>query len=170
MQTREEKKQYLKERREWLHQHHFCTSCKKQDARTLMGKWECYECSQKNRMRKSGLKYTRQERKEFGLCSICGKVAKDGFNVCEDCYARLKKARDISHINHKHRPPVDRDSNPKLPRYEWVANGYCRTCGDKAMDGYKVCEKCRQHLTEISRKQIGQRSFWRETMNFTSNF
>lgn len=99
MQTKEEKKQYQKERKEWLHEHHFCTSCKKQDARTLMGKWECYECTQKNRIRKSGLKYTRQERKELGLCSICGKVAKEGHKVCEDCYARLSRARDISIIS-----------------------------------------------------------------------
>ena len=92
-------KEYLKERRAWLHKNHFCVDCKKQDARTLIGKFRCYECTEKARIRKTGQKYTRQERKELGLCSICGKVAKDGYNICEDCYARLSRARDISIIS-----------------------------------------------------------------------
>ena len=172
MQTREEKIQYLKERREWLHQHHFCIQCKKQDARTLIGKLECYECSQKNRMRKSGLKYTLQDRKEMGLCHYCMNPVIEGLNVCQECYDRIKKASIASHINHTPRPKVDYSTNPKIPRYEWVANGFCRTCGDKAMEGYKVCESCRQHLIDIRirQKELGQDSFWRNTMNFSNNF
>lgn len=172
MRTREEKIQYLKERREWLHQHHFCIQCKKQDARTLIGKLECYECAEKNRMRKSGLKYNRQERKELGLCSTCMNPAIEGLNVCQECYERVLKASTASHINHTPRPKVDYSNNPQIPRYEWIANGFCRTCGDKAMDGYKVCESCRQHLIDIRirQKELGQDSFWRNTMNFSENF
>ena len=165
-------KEYLKERREWLHKNHFCVDCKKQDARTLIGKFRCYECSEKARVKKTGQKYTRQERKELGLCSICGKEVKEGFVVCEECYARLEKARIVSHINHTPRPKFAPSTNPNLSRSEWVKNGFCRTCGDKALDGYKVCEKCRQHLIDIRirQTQLGQDSFWRNTMNFSNNF
>jgi hypothetical protein len=165
-------KQYLKERREMLIRNHFCVDCKTQDARTLMGRARCYECLEKARIRRSGIKYTRAERKELGLCSICGKKVKVGFAVCDECYKRIKKASVASHVNHTPRPPIDRESNPPLPRSEWVENGFCRTCGDKALDGYKVCESCRQHLIDIRirQKELGQDSFLRNTMNFTSNF
>jgi hypothetical protein len=163
-------KQYLKERREWLQKNHFCVDCKKQDAHTLIGRCRCFDCTEKARMRKSGIKYTLQERKELGLCYYCMNPVKDGYNVCEECYDRIKKANVASHINHTPRPKVDYSDNPQIPRSEWVANGFCRTCGDKAMDGYKVCESCRQHLIDISRKQIGQHSFWRDTMNFSVNY
>ena len=163
-------KQYLKERREMLIRNHFCVDCKKQDARTLIGKARCFECYEKDRIRHSGLKISRKDRVELGLCAMCMNPAKEGLNVCQVCYDRIKKANVASHINHATRPKVDYSNNPKIPRYEWVANGFCRTCGDKAMDGYKVCESCRQHLIDISRKQIGQDSFWRNTMNFSNNF
>ena len=165
-------KEYLKERREWLHEHHFCVDCKNQDAHTLIGIYRCYDCTEKIRLKKFGLKYKRKEREEMGLCSICMNPAIDGLKVCTECYERIFKAQKISHINHTPRPPIDRLSNPQMPRSEWVANGFCRTCGDKAMEGYKVCESCRQHLIDIRirQKQLGQDSFWRETMNFSNNF
>lgn len=160
-------KEYLKERREWLIKHHFCVDCKKQDARTLIGRARCYECQEKARIRKSGIKYTREERKEMGLCSICGEVAKDGFFVCEKCYAHLNKARIASHVNHRHLPKVDISDNPSMPREEWAKNGFCRTCGDKVMDGYKVCESCRQHLINISRKakENVANNYWANSMS-----
>ena len=172
MQTREEKLQYLKERREMLIRNHFCVDCKKQDARTLIGKARCFECYEKDRLRHSGLTISRKDRSELGLCSMCMKPTKDGFKVCEECYERVLKASDAYRNKHTPRPKVDYSTNPKLPRSEWVKNGFCRTCGDKAMDGYKVCESCRQHLIDIRirQKQLGQDSFWRETMNFSNNF
>jgi hypothetical protein len=165
-------KEYLKERREWLHEHYFCVDCKKQDAHTLIGRYRCYDCTEKIRVRKSGIKYTRQEREDLGLCSICSNVVKDGYKVCEKCYERMLKAQRISHINHTPRPPIDRLSNPQIPTEEWAENGFCRTCGDKAMDGYKVCESCRQHLINIRirQKELGKDTFWRNTMNFSNNF
>lgn len=166
------KSQYLKERREWLHEHHFCVDCKKQDAHTLIGRYKCAECTEKARLRSSGLKYNAKERKEMGLCLYCMQPAKDGFKVCQECYDRMINAQKISHINHTTRPKVDYSNNPQIPRSEWVKNGFCRTCGDKAMVGYKVCESCRQHLIDIRirQKELGQDSFWRNTMNFSNNF
>lgn len=165
-------KEYLKERREWLHEHHFCVDCKKQDAHTLIGRYRCAECTEKARVRSSGLKYNAKERKEMGLCLYCMQPAKEGFKVCQECYDRMINAQKISHINHTPRPKVDYSANPQIPRSEWVANGFCRTCGDKTMDGYKVCESCRQHLIDIRirQKELRQDTFWRSTMNFSSNF
>lgn len=172
MQTREEKLQYLKERREMLIRNHFCVDCKKQDARTLIGKARCFECYEKARVRRWGLQLTRQERKDMGLCSMCMNPVKEGFKVCEECYERVLKASIASHAHQTPRPKVDYSTNPQMPRSEWVKNGFCRTCGDKAMEGYKVCESCRQHLIDIRirQKELGQDSFWRNTMNFSNNF
>lgn len=172
MANKAEFNQYLKERREMLIKNHFCVDCKKQDARTLVGRVRCYECQEKSRIRRSGLIYTRAERKEFGICAMCSNNVKEGYNVCEECYERVLKASVASHAHQSPRPKVDYSDNPHMPRSEWVANGFCRTCGDKAMDGYKVCENCRQHLIDIRirQKELGQDSFWRETMNFSNKF
>ena len=152
-------KEYLKERREWLHEHHFCVDCKKQDAHTLIGRYRCYDCTEKIRLKRFGHKYKREERKELGLCSMCMNPLKEGFNVCEQCYERILKD-----ANHNPTPQV---VAPKMSRKERVENGYCINCGEKAMEGYKVCESCRQHLIDISlsRKKLGQDSYWRNSMH-----
>lgn len=165
-------KQYLKERREMLIRNHFCVDCKKQDARTLIGKARCFECYEKARIKQGGLEIPRRYRTELGLCSMCMNPVKEGFKVCEECYERVLKASEGYRNKHTPRPKVDYSTNPQMPRSEWVKNGFCRTCGDKAMDGYKVCESCRQHLIDIRirQKELGQDSFWRNTMNFSNNF
>lgn len=165
-------KEYLKERREMLIRNHFCVDCAQQDARTLIGKARCFECYEKARIKRSGLEIPRRYRTELGLCSMCMNPVKEGFKVCEECYERVLKASEGYRNKHTPRPKVDYSDNPQMPRSEWVKNGFCRTCGDKAMDGYKVCESCRQHLIDIRirQKELGQDSFWRETMNFSNNF
>lgn len=40
-------RQYQKERRQWYKEHHYCTECGKQDARTLIGKRYCFDCLEK---------------------------------------------------------------------------------------------------------------------------
>jgi ribosomal protein L37AE/L43A len=40
-------REYLRERIQWLKEHHLCVVCKKQDERTLQGFSNCKECAEK---------------------------------------------------------------------------------------------------------------------------
>ena len=81
-------RQYNKERRAWFHEHGLCARCGKEDARTMIGKYICFDCYEqkyghmpevniepkKKRRRvhtpKHGVPST--EYAAHGLCSICG--------------------------------------------------------------------------------------------------
>lgn len=157
--TKAYNKQYLKSRREWLHEHHLCVDCKKQDALTLIGKCRCYECKEKARIRRNGHKLNKQQRTEIGLCH-CGKPIKKGYKVCEDCYNHMCEMSKISHRNDgEGKPRIDRSAyHPPFPRSEWIEHGYCYICGAKQLDGYKVCAKCRERLIKkrYKQKELGQ--------------
>lgn len=157
--TEYDNKQYLKNRREWLHEHHLCVDCKKKDAYTLMGKCRCYECKEKARIKRHGHKLNEQERREMGLCK-CGKPLKKGYKVCEECYWHMCELSGISHRNaDKKNKRIDRSAyHPPYPRSEWVEKGYCYLCGAKQLDGYKVCAKCRERLIaqRYKQKELGQ--------------
>lgn len=92
-------REYMRERRAWLRDHHFCTECKTQDAYTLAGHAHCFDCA--HRRRKNPLEYIPPERVETerviyppGSCYKCGQPVKTGttrwggepFKVCERCY------------------------------------------------------------------------------------
>lgn len=146
-------KQYSKDRQKWLHEHHFCVDCKKQDAYTLNGKWRCAICSEKARKKRTGQEYNREQRKEMGLCLTCGKPVKQGYMVCEEHYIHLCEMSKISHKDDGEGRKTDRSSNPPFPRSEWIDNGYCYLCGDERLLPYKVCAKCRERLISIREKQ-----------------
>ena len=144
---------YLKERREWLHSHHLCVDCKQEDAYTMVGKYRCAECSEKARIRKTGQVVPKQFRGELGLCVNCGGVPVDGLKVCEDCRRHMKEMSRISHKDHGPARDTDHSKNPKLPRSQWVASGFCYLCGEKADRGVKVCKECRSRLIAMNLKQ-----------------
>lgn len=151
-------KQYLKERREWLHAHHLCVDCKQMDARTMMGRFRCFECSEKARIRETGQLHTREIRVELGLCSNCGAPVKDGFKVCESCHAHMVEMSRKSHEGHGPARKTDHAANPQAPRSQWIENGYCYLCGEKQAAGLKVCGACRDRLTQQRhrQKELGQ--------------
>ena len=141
------KRQYEKERREWLKEHHFCVECGKQDAYTLNGKYRCYECNEKHNKKSKDtynsekmkiynkVKYT--ECKNNGICVICKKrKAVDGKSQCSVC---LAKSREKYHKN----------NSSVMPRYLWSSYGLCYRCGNK-LDGQlntngdksKLCSVC----------------------------
>lgn len=105
-------RKYMQERREWYKSHRMCAECGKQDAYTLGGRYLCYECNSKHRIRegyeptidhlkfsshpknrKDYSKIPRNQFKERGLCYLCGKPALSGFGVCKKHYEHMKKMR-----------------------------------------------------------------------------
>jgi len=156
MAVSEETKAYLKERREWLHDHHLCVDCKQMDAYTMMGRFRCFECSDKARIRESGLRYNRKDRIELGLCAQCGAPAKEGFKVCESCHAHMVEMSRKSHEGQGEGRKTDHAANPQMPRSQWVENGYCYLCGEKQAEGLKVCPVCRERLVQQRQRQKEQ--------------
>jgi hypothetical protein len=101
-------RKYMREYRQWLREHNFCVHCKKQDAYTLAGRAQCFECTEKRRghplLEKveenvpTEPKIPRHERFYYGLCYICGKPLDgqklkygDESHLCSICYEVRKK-------------------------------------------------------------------------------
>lgn len=145
--------EYLRERRQWLHAHHLCVDCKQGDAYTMVGKYRCYDCSEKARVRKTGQVVPKYFRGELGLCVNCGGAPVDGLKVCEKCRQHMCDMSRISHKDHGPARNTDRSKNPKIPRSQWVSNGFCYLCGEQADRGVKVCKDCRNRLIAMNQKQ-----------------
>lgn len=140
-------REYIKEHRKWLKDHHMCTVCGKQDAYTLNGRTYCFECNEKENKRKKS-KYTSDSRKEYskkiinkchenGICVKCKtRKAVEGRKQCSVC---LAKDRERWHKNH----------SDTIPRHERFAYGLCYKCGNP-LDGQmnkdgsksKLCTAC----------------------------
>ena len=120
--------------------HHYCVTCGAQDAYTLIGRIQCFECSKKtneshrNSYSKNNSnekkKKLRTERKSQGLCIECGEKAADGRIRC---HKHLMSAR-ISQERHRERKGI-------IPKSLKIQLGYCANCLDFATHG-KLCEKC----------------------------
>ena len=93
-------REYMRERRAWLREHHFCTECKTQDAYTLAGRGKCFDCA--HRRRKTPIEYiTAEKEKKYsnkgidGFCYKCGCPVMQGetrwggrpIKLCERCYS-----------------------------------------------------------------------------------
>lgn len=143
-------REYIKEHRRWMKEHHMCTECGKQDAYTLNGRTYCYECNEKHNERTQKqyhsekvtqrvlecAKQRREKRAEQGICVNCGKrKAEHGKKQCSIC---LAKGRENKHQN-----------NNTIPRHERFAYGLCYKCGNP-LDGQinkdgsksKLCTTC----------------------------
>lgn len=117
---------------------HYCVTCGKQDAYTLGGRARCYECNKKQneyikahpeysqkRKEKDKAKYL--ERKQQGLCVVCGKKAEKGRVRCaKHLYANrfAQKPKELNRI--------------------FASNyGICMTClKAPSIQGHKLCESC----------------------------
>ena len=157
--TPEDRRQYLRQRREWLHAHHFCVDCKQQDAYTLVGHHRCFECHEKGRRNRGGHEIRRQDRVANGLCYYCGKPNPTELKVCEDCLPHYFAMSAKRHENHGKPKRTDHSKNPTSPRWLWVKEGFCYLCGDPREDKrVKVCEACRTRLTNQRHRQteLGQ--------------
>ena len=86
------------------------------------------EVSEKRKQRK--VEYTRNRRNEArsnGMCVRCiNKVATNGV-FCLECYEKTRAYR--------------KKQNPVSLRAMWKEKGLCSYCGEKVLDGHKLCEK-----------------------------
>ena len=161
-------RQYMKETRQWLKEHHFCTECKRQDAFTLAGRRYCADCSEKEKARErtpearqrycDTAKKRRQERADQGLCANCGReLPKNSkFKSCAVCRAVFRKR------GHKRSAAARGHDQPM--RVIWANQGLCMVCGAPRMQGegkwgspLKVCERCYGNL--VAAGQLGREKF-----------
>lgn len=128
-----------------------CKYCGRQDARTLIGKPQCFDCLEKHNAwgRAAYPKYAekhrakdkerREQRKAEGICPACGQPAgPSGHVYCAAC--RAKKRASTYRKNHE---------NGMLSREEKAARGICVNCDKPVMQGLnsalqpiRVCEDC----------------------------
>ena len=135
-----------------------CRDCGKQDAYTLAGRALCYECAEKSRLRKKiarkdqkqkekMLKQHRdmqERRKASGLCPICGRIPTAGHIRCDSCNAKNREY--LKAKRHK--------DNADLRYWEDRASGLrgCFLCGEKCVEGKKLCKRHYAQRLEILRK------------------
>lgn len=142
-----------------------CVRCGTQDARTLIGKYYCFDCLESHRERcKKSYQKNRddvnakniqriKERKSLGLCVCCG-AKKENFSrtKCHKCEAidrmRAKKRRIIAGV---------------LSREEARQSGICYLCLKKsAVSGRTLCEDCLEtaRRTAENARSRRQKSNW----------
>lgn len=117
--------------------YHYCVKCGKQDAFTLNGRARCADCQEKannfwrihpeyNEKGKTQHKEKYLERKENGLCVVCGAKAQKGKVRCAKCLFKDRLA---------HRIELNREMANDL--------GICVTClKNPQFENYKLCESC----------------------------
>lgn len=137
--------QKIKERKEMLSLLNLCISCGHEYAEP--NKKKCFECAEKDRLRsekyrsdkshrenqKKTDKSRYEQRKENGLCVVCGKKQKQKGLKCISCYNRVKA--NHRRYNERHGIPTD------ISRAERISYGLCYICGETGYDGHRVCKK-----------------------------
>ena len=123
-----------------LKKFHYCVSCGKMDAYTMIGRIQCCECAQKtNESHRKGYyinganeikKELRTQRKEKGLCIECGEKAENGKSRCKKHLAMERNRQE----KYRRRAGV-------IPRSLKIQLGYCANCNEVATHG-KICGSC----------------------------
>lgn len=148
---KEHKKQYSKERYDWLKEHHICTKCGSDDA--IERSNFCPECSYKhwlynieyrkntpaetkkiqNEESRLRHKKLREERRAAGLCWQCGnKIEQSNKTRCNKCLAKAQE---------KNRQKTLRRG--KLLRSMRDGIEICTMCGNaKPLKDKKICQSC----------------------------
>lgn len=146
---------------DWCKAHHFCVSCKTQDAFTLSGRVYCADCSEKRKAQRAErskrpdhakasyeAKHASDqkryyERKAAGLCVHCARPTYGLGTSCERC--RLKQKRK-------------RVSKTQIQGINWPRgdNDICYVCNKRPVFGrYHVCEECLGILQQNLQKTYG---------------
>lgn len=128
--SREQRKAYLKRRREICIAFGVCRECMARDA--LPGIFRCERCVEKA---KTDAKAYRQWYKDKGICTGCREhQAIEGKTICINC----SKADTLSFSRRRY-GGYTRVSIKKT--YIWREQGLCYQCGAPTMPGRKQCEK-----------------------------
>ena len=143
--TKEKAREYAREHKKWLAEHHFCIMCGKNKA--VPGKKHCYECCEKARKKKKNRSKETRERynaaakkkyyelKEQGICVQCRKHPTNGTALCAYCLG-------ITRAKHKEY----RLEKGILPRCLMGDGHSCYNCGKESLPGKKVCKDCYDKL------------------------
>lgn len=142
-----------------------CTRCGEQDARTLSGKVLCQKCHEnlfEYRAKAARERYLWY--KSHKMCPRCGKqdaYTLGGRTYCYECAERERVRQGLTaYIDpllfsaHK---KGSKDYS-KIPREQFAERGLCSVCGKPVKPGYKVCEKCYEHLADM-RNKSGRTTF-----------
>lgn len=140
---------------EWyvkLKELHLRRDCKKQDAYTLSGHTRCYECSEKNRIRKvcdrkdpnkaqkmreAAARY-KQKCLSEGRCVHCGKFLGTGERLCAICAEKQRQA--------------SKKSKGLPPRLHGIM---CWQCNKKpCANGHMICEDCYEKKVKIALQNL----------------
>lgn len=99
------------------------------------------------------------ERKENGLCPMCGRPIKSGTYIyCKQCREKKNAARRTQNS----RRPGDHFK-------ERIAAGVCMYCGEEVVPGYKLCETCLNRTRDNFRK-ANERSYRRCRKEITAGW
>lgn len=107
---------------------------------------------------RDGMKRLRDERRERGICTMCGLTKPEhGHKICRECLDRSKaysaKWR-ASHPDKVRERTRKHNALAKTIRVERKANRICVICGKNKPRGWKVtCESCleKRRLSELKR-------------------
>lgn len=142
---------------EWdakLKEFHLCHDCKKQDAYTLAGRTYCYECAEKQRikkeqdrkdpcklakMRAASAKHKEKYQQE-GRCTRCGKRLEHESRLCGACAEKERR--------------VTKKSKGLPPRLLGIM---CWQCNKKpCADGHKLCADCYEKKVKVALQNLGR--------------
>lgn len=127
---------------------HVCVRCGREDAYTMAGRSQCYEC-QEQTMKSQRLHYPKHreakneaskrryhDRIAAGLCGQCGRrpLAEGSACYCEQCRAK-----------NKNRCQSNRQARGVLSRDEYFELGLCFKCGKEPHLGGRNCAPDAQH-------------------------
>lgn len=133
----------------YLKEQHRCIKCQKQDAYTLAGRARCFECEEKHKeavqrcntpeKRAEREKRTRDNRRNSGACTACGKMMPvgDDHMTCQSCRARNR----IKLERYRRRRGA-------VSLQERSSGDMCFNClSPDVIPGKKVCKSCAERLS-----------------------
>lgn len=150
---------------EWYKSRGICPKCRVNDA--FQNHVFCPECLE--RVSNENIKYAHkraeyqsnqnaarkiryQERKQSGLCTVCGKKPAFRGMLCNECHAkRMEYRRNVEYQKREGRTYGDAFR-------QRMEDGICMYCGKEQANGYKFCKSCLDKRRKISRKVGKQNS------------
>ena len=160
---------------EWYKSRGICPKCRVNDA--FYNHVFCPECLE--RISAENVKYAHkraeyqsnqnaarkiryQERKQAGICTVCGKKPKNHGLLCNECHLKRMKNR----MNKEYQKFGGRKRGDAFRQR--MEAGLCMYCGKEQINGYKFCKSCldkRQKISKKVGKQNSENGFMRKEVD-----